>query len=122
MTTYASSGTELFDGTITRNWPTSRDLTDAAHRRAMARYQRAGIGLSYSDYGHWIADYLDGEEKARVEARVDNAWAKTHRHCPRSAQIIGNSTGHLILYRCPDCGQQVGLNADGKVLAHSVRI
>jgi hypothetical protein len=100
----------------------NRERSVAAHHRAMAEYQRSGIGLIYGDDGHWIADQLAGAEKARAEARADKAWAKTHRHCPRSAQVVGNPKGHLTLFRCPDCEQRVGLDADGRVLPHSVRI
>jgi hypothetical protein len=100
----------------------NRDRSVAAHHRAMAEYQRSGIGLIYGDDGHWIADHLAGAEKARAEARADKAWAKTHRHCPGSGQVVGNPKGHLTLFRCPDCEQRVGLDADGRVLPHSVRI
>jgi hypothetical protein len=100
----------------------NRDRSVVAHDRAMAAYQRSGIGLVYGDDGHWIADHLHGAEKARAEERADRAWAQTHRHCPRSAQVVGNPTGRLTLYRCPGCDQQVGLDATGKVLPHSVRI
>ena len=51
----------------------NRDRSVAAHHRAMAEYQRSGIGLIYDDHGHWIADHLDGAEKARAEARADKA-------------------------------------------------
>jgi hypothetical protein len=100
----------------------NRDRSVAAHHRAMAEYQRSGIGLIHDDHGHWIADHLDGAEKARAEARADKAWARSHRHCPRSAQVIGNPEGRLMLFRCPDCDQQVGLDPKGRVLPHMVRI
>jgi hypothetical protein len=100
----------------------NRDRSVAAHRSDMAAYQRAGIGLVYTDDGHWIADDLDGDDKADAEARVNRAWASTHRHCPHSAQCVGNPKGRLTLYRCPECGQDVGLTAQGKVLPHSVEL
>ena len=36
--------------------------------------------------------------------------------------FIGNPERRLMLVRCPDCDQQVGLDPKGRVLPHSVRI
>jgi hypothetical protein len=100
----------------------NRERSVAAHHETMAERQRAGIGLTYGDDGHWIADHLHGAEKARAEARADRAWARTHRYCPQSTQVVDNPAGRLILYRCPECGQDVGLDAGGTILPHSVWI
>jgi len=100
----------------------NRERSVAAHHATMAARQRTGIGLTYGDDGHWIADHLQGAEKARAEARADRAWARTHRYCPQSTQVVGNPAGRLVIYRCPECGQDVGLDAAGKVLPHSVWI
>jgi len=94
----------------------------AAHQTTMAARQRAGIGPAYGDDGHWINDHLHGPEKTHAEAHADRAWARTHRYCPHSTQMVENPVGRLTIYRCPDCGQDVGLDAAGKVLPHSVRI
>lgn len=100
----------------------NRERSVAVHQRTMAARQRAGIGLTYGDDGHWIADQLHGSEKLRAEASADRTWARTHRYCPHSTQVVDNPAGHLIIDRCPECGQDVGLDAAGKVLPHSVRI
>jgi hypothetical protein len=98
-----------------------RDRKFCASDREMAACQRAGMGLIYSDDGWWVADELGGDDKISVEARVNREWAATHRHCPVSARRVENPTRTLGLYRCPECGQEVGLTAEGKVFPHSVR-
>jgi hypothetical protein len=100
----------------------NRERSVAAHHKTMAERQRAGIGLTYGDDGHWIADHLHGAEKSRAEARADRAWARTHRYCPHSTQVVNNPAGRLVIYRCPECGQDVGLDAAGTVLPHSAWI
>ena len=100
----------------------NRERSIAAHHRTMAACQRAGIGLTYGDDGHWIADHLHGAEKSRAEARADQAWARTHRYCPHSTRVVENPAHRLVIYRCPECGQDVGLDAAGKVFPHSVWI
>jgi hypothetical protein len=100
----------------------NREHGVAAHHATMAARQRTGIGLTYGDDGHWIADHLHGAEKARAEARADRAWARTHRYCPQSTRVVDNPAGRLVIYRCPECGQDVGLDATGSVLPHSVWI
>ena len=98
-----------------------KDRSSDTHHRSMAKYQRAGIGLVYGDDGHWVADHLAGPEKVRAEALADRKWTKTHRHCPQSARVIENPLHCLTVYSCPECGQRVGLDANGRVLSHFVR-
>lgn len=101
---------------------TDRVSESIGHSRRMAAYQRAGIGLIYGDDGHWIADHLDGEERVRVQRRVDEAWSATHRHCPQSARIVQPAPGCFVRYCCPLCGHDTSLHPSGKVMPHAVRI
>jgi hypothetical protein len=71
----------------------------AAHHRAMAEYQRSGIGLIYDDYGYWIADHLDGGESACGSASRQGV-GQTHGTA-RARQVVGNPKGRLTLFRCP---------------------
>lgn len=113
--------------TVTHNgveYPADHFALPANLAARVAGYQRDGHGLTVGDTS-LIADALEGDEKAEVEARANAEFLKTHRFCTANGRVIENPSGFVQGITCPDCGQGedvVAMNAYGKIMPHTIEI